>query len=416
MHQTWQLRGQQATGFLLCMAALFFPFSVAIANISLALALISGLISLQLWQGIICLWQQYRSLTLAIFVYLALVFFGVFWSIDKEIGLEIIGHLWLWLLLPLVLMVMDDKWWRNRFLLSLSIALTAHLFFCVLQMFGIADVDTAGSSLYDATGYIGHISFGIVYGVWSGWLIHYGWLQHGWKRFVPWLLACWGLTMVFAAQGRSGYLVATAMLMIVFWKHLISGQSLKRMFAVLAVFAALGIIIIAGPGKERIESTISGLQAAQHGDMEQVEARWLIWLSAIELWKQQPLTGIGTGGYVKTAKQFKTQNPEHPYFKRIYSHIHNTYLQSLVQWGPVGIIVILMLFMLWIREGVRQPWSTDHASCMALLSGLALVIHGMSSLSLEEHFSTIFAIFMLGTGLASNQSHQHRRKTANGLA
>jgi len=34
------------------------------------------------------------------------------------------------------------------------------------------------------------------------------------------------------------------------------------------------------------------------------------------------------------------------------------------------------------------------------LSAIALIIHGLSSVSLEEHFATIFALFTLAIGLS----------------
>jgi len=401
MLNPWKVKIQQSTKILLCLAALFFPFSVAAANTALALALISGLFSSLLWHGVIKLWQAYRPLTFAIIGYLILVLLGVSWSLDKHYGLEVAGHLWLWLLLPLILMALQEKQWRSRFLISLSIGLSLHLLACVFQKLGLVNIIAGGSSTADATGYIGHISFGIVYSVWAGWLLHYGWFKHGWKRVIVWLLSLWSFAMIFSAQGRSGYMAATAVLILVFWKHLISGHDWKRMLFTLSAGALLAIIVILGPGKERIAQTIDGIQAAGQGDLRHVEARWIIWLGAIEIWKEHPVFGVGTGGYPEAAKIIKKQHPQLD-DRNIYGHIHNIYLQSLVRWGPVGMIMICALFWFWLRTGSRQPWS-DHSNALIELSAIALIIHGMSSVSLEEHFATIFAIFSLAVGLSSSR-------------
>ncbi|MES0372299.1 MAG: O-antigen ligase family protein [Mariprofundaceae bacterium] len=398
-------RLQQLTCGLLCIAALTFPFSVAAANTSLTLALLSGLASGLLWQGMVDLWKNHHTLSLAILTYLLLVLLGLSWSLDRSYGLEVVSHLWLWLLLPLVYMASNDQQWRSRFLLFLSTGLSLHLVLCVIQMNGLIEIDAGGSAAHDATGYIGHISFGIIYSIWAGWLLHYGWLEHGWKRMVPWLLSLWAFAMIFAAQGRSGYLVAIAVLLLVFWKHLLSGQSWKRTAITLCMFTILGIVLISGPGKDRVESTLHGVQAAWQGDLKQVEARWIIWLGGIELWKDHPLLGVGTGGYPEAAKNIRTDHPHLDYHGVNYSHLHNIYLQSLVRWGPVGVIVICALLWLWLRAGIQRPWSV-HSNALVSLSAVALIIHGVSSVSLEEHFATILAILALAIGLSDREREE----------
>lgn len=437
------------TGILLCIAAFTFPFSVAATNSALALALIAGVASGQLRQGIIHLWQQQHRLSLAILIYLALVLLGLIWSLDRHYGLEVAGHLWLWLSLPILIAALQNKKWRNHFLIALSSGLVLHLLYCVLQRLDIVPVpESAGSSLIDATGYIGHISFGIVYGVWGGWLLHFGWMHHGRNRLISWLLSFWAFAMIYLAEGRSGYLVAAAVLSIVFWKHLISGRSPKRMFGAIAVFAVLAAIVAFGPGKERIVNTLEGIHAAWNGDLEKVEERWLIWMNSANLWREYPLIGVGTGGYstaskkllenhpelvpnsyrrkqetINSIKAFIEKNEDKPDPKnritnaksilkkwqnyRPWSHSHNIYLQSLVRWGPLGLLAICGLFWFWLRAGKSRPWEI-HTNSLVTLSGFALIIHGLSSVSLEEHFATIFALFALAVGLSHNYEEERK--------
>lgn len=399
--EPWKQNISVATGVLLCLSALCFPFSVAATNSALALALVTGLLSSQLKQGALLLWQQQRTLTLALLVYLALVLAGISWSLDRNYGLEVAGHLWLWLLLPLILAALQERRWQSRFLTSLSVGLSLHLLLCLLQKLAIIEASLAvGSDIYDPTGYIGHISFGIVYGIWGGWLLHIGWLGQGWRRWLPWLLSISAFSMIFMAQGRSGYLVAAAVLLLVFWKHLVSGQSIKRIMTGMLVLIALAVLVVTGPGKERVEKTTATVQAVLQGDMSRVEARWLIWLEAIEVWKQHPLLGVGTGGYFTGVHNLRSQSTTHPHYEKVYSHAHSMYLHALVRWGPLGLGIICALFYFWIRSGMKTDWSTISGESLVILSGTALTIHGLSSVSLEEHFATIMAIFSLGAGLA----------------
>jgi len=399
--QNWTKNLQLTTKLFLCAAAASFPFSVAATNTALALALTTGLVTRDLQQGALMLWRSYKSLAISILSYLGLVLAGLLWSLDHRYGVEVAAHLWLWLLLPLIIQVLSEDKWRGYFLASLSSGLVLHLLYCVLQRFGIVPVpESAGSSLTDATGYIGHISFGIVYGVWGGWLLHFGWQNQEWKRILSWALSLWAFAMIFLAEGRSGYLVAAVILLIVFWKHLISGHGFMRMIGVIAVFAVLAAVVVLGPGKERIGNTVNGIEAAMKGDLSRVEERWIIWLSTTELWKDHPLAGVGTGGYSAGIKEMQQRHPDEPLFKMAYSHSHNIYLQSLVRWGPAGLLVILAMFWNWLRAGISRPWTT-HTNAFVILSGIALMIHGLSSVSLEEHFATIFALFALAVGLSA---------------
>lgn len=215
MHR-WQLKAQFLTKALLCLGALTFPFSVAAANTSLTLALLCGLASGTVWQGLTGLWHAHRPLSLAILVYLLLVLLGLSWSLDRGYGLEVVSHLWLWFLLPLVYAISTEQQWRSRILAFLSIGLSLHLVLCVIQMLGLIDIDTAGSGTHDATGYIGHISFGIVYSIWAGWLLHFGWLEQGWKRALPWLLSFWAFAMFLPPRGEAGIWLPLPYLLLCF--------------------------------------------------------------------------------------------------------------------------------------------------------------------------------------------------------
>ena len=81
-------------------------------------------------------------------------------------------------------------------------------------------------------------------------------------------------------------------------------------------------------------------------------------------------------------------------------HPHNQYLLSMVRWGVVGLLALLALLCFWIRTGTASPWRDRVALPLVTLTGVALLVDGLSTASLEEHFSTIFALILLATGLS----------------
>ena len=429
-----------ATPWLLCAAALAFPFSVAATNVALGLALASGIVSDQFWLGAKILRQQYKWLSLCLVSYLGLFIIGLLWSNDIDWGLHVLGRQWFWLLVPVVVVALIDMEWRHRFLLALSIGLSLHLAYCVLQIAGYVSVTVQGSDASNATGHIGHIGFGFVYGIWGGWLLHWGWENTGLKRQVAWALSLWAWVMIFAAQGRSGYLVAVAMIFVVLWKHLLSGYGWRRTGITFCLTLTIIALAMAGPGKERVQQTWQSFKAFQQGDMEHAEARWSLSFGAIEIWKTSPVLGVGTGGFPKAAEHIRQQMPELNYDnyinvyrgKEIYEknrqqmpesnyddfvkdyqsekfyekvrvevvHPHNAYLFALARWGVSGVVVLVFFLFLWVCTGWRADWTKLQAGPLITLSGVALAVHGLSSSSLEDHFSGILAALLLGIGLA----------------
>jgi len=406
---------QTATCGLLCFAALVFPFSVAATNVALGVALGLGIISGQAWAGARLLWDRFRWLVVSLLVYFSLLVLGLAWSNDIRWGLHILGRQWFWLIVPLLVTALASEVWRNRFLAALSLGLALHLGFCLLQMYGHAPVTVRGSGILDATGHIGHIGFGFVYSIWAGWLLHWGWERSGLIRWLAWALSLWAWVMIFAAQGRSGYLVALAVMAVILWKHLLGGHGWQSASLALVLFLAVIASMIVGPGKERVQSTLHSLQAFHQGHIGDAEARWSLWIGAVEAWKSRPALGVGTGGFPKAAATARQQRPELHYASNpgeVVAHPHNMYLLALARWSVWGVAALCMLLFIWIRIGWRLDWNRLQAGPLITLSGISLVVHGLSAPSLEEHFSGVLAALLLGLGLAelsAGGSNQHFR-------
>jgi len=388
--------------WLIAVGALVFPFSVAGANTLFALTILLSIVSGHMTDGLRLLRQKHLSLLAAICLYLLLMLCGLAWSLDRHYGMEVISHQWIWLLLPVFAAVATEMSHRRRILLFLSIGLTLHLIYCILQGFGLVELSFFGSGKDDPTGYIGHIGFGFVYAIWGGWLLHSGWQKHGWLRWIQWLLAAWALVMVFAAQGRSGYLISLAILLLVFYKHAVSELGLKRSLIGIGLMIIAVITLAAGPGKERVTETVDSIASVMRGDLKHAEARWLIWYGTVMAYREHPVLGVGTGGFPSGYNAVTSNNLRLKSVNQGFNHPHNIYLQALVRWGPFGVIMLIFLLIAWMRHGGRIDWMRSPEGCLVLISGIAVAVHGFSAVSLEEHFPAMIAIMALGIGLGSS--------------
>jgi len=392
--------------WLLCALGVVFPFSVAATSILLGSTLVAGLVSGAWWTGARHLWAEFRPLAMAMLAYWGLMLIGLSWSPDLRWGLHVIGHQWFWFAVPVAVVALGEHRWRQRFLASLSLGLMLHLGFCVLQKFRIVTIrDFGGSNANDATGFIGHIGFGFIYGIWAGWLLHWGWKQDGWRRWGAWLLAAWAWVMIFAAQGRSGYLVALVIMVAVLWRHWV-GAGWRKAVLPLALLVVMVGVLAAGPGKQRLAVTWKDIAAIRHGDVRDSDPRWSMWIAAMDAWKQHPVLGVGTGGFPDAARAAKRAHPDLRFAGtpgEMPVHPHSMYFLSLARWGLLGLGAFLALAVAWIRTGWGFAWERLDSPLMAL-SGMALVLDGLFAPTMEQQGTGVMLVMTLGLALASHGS------------
>jgi len=403
------------TAGLLCVAALLFSFSVAATNVVLALTLILGLLSGLWWQGVRACWKNYKLLTIVICIYLMILMLGLLWSLDFGWGVHVLGRHWFWLLIPVVVAVCADETWRDRFMLSLSTGLGLNLVFCVLQIFGYVEVNTDGSNAMDATGHIGHIGFGFVYGIWAAWLCHRGYYVRSWQRWVCWGLAAWAYVMIFIAQGRAGQLVATVLFVCVLFRMFRSQMSAVRLGILAVVAGVIGLSAVSMFGGDRWQQFMLEMErftVSEHVSAEQMLSsstgqRIYMLKVSLNIWRQHPLLGVGTGGFPTAVKQWQQQHGAQP--SMMFVHPHNQYMLDVVRWGVVGLLCVLALLMVWVRTGWHLDWRESDVAPLIFMTAIALAIDSMFGPALEEHFSGVLAVLLLGVGLSPVKPNKPKR-------
>lgn len=225
------------------------------------------------------------------------------------------------------------------------------------------------------------------------------------KRRIKILLCiCFALSLLalLLSEARSYYLsllcVVPVILLVKNMKYFIAGF----LFFVIAVVL---LFSFSNPVKDRIE-TIWDMEHPSN------KARIYIWKAAIEMFKDNPLTGIGRGNWKKEAidnyyPRFEGEwQPAPP----TYAHAHNSYLMWLAETGIVGLLLFLS-FWISVECAILSQgnWKLDGSFNAALEIGTLGALNNLFVAGLfENNFGTSIVLllisFLVGLSLGRCES------------
>lgn len=176
--------------------------------------------------------------------------------------------------------------------------------------------------------------------------------------FAMGLMLCIG-NMLFLVQGRTGYLVTAALMVLMFYQW--SGWRGLAYAAVMVPavgFVAYGTSEVV---KERVDSTIA--QVGNHfGDTRRrsPDPRLEFYETTIRMIAVRPFFGAGTGSFHREFREFSRQTGA-----RYTADPHSEYLLVASQWGLCGLAVFLtMLGRAWWFTGALDPLERNVAQGM----------------------------------------------------
>lgn len=164
---------------------------------------------------------------------------------------------------------------------------------------------------------------------------------------------------------------------------------------ILGVVVVLTLVMSQFEGEllERLrEEKTSGMAAAmQAADVREDTSkatksfrhRLALWQSAVDVWKQQPLTGVGLDNYRHAALPVINQYVDHLKVTLVESRVHNDYLQLLAETGIIGLAAFtgLLISLGWAFVGAWQA-AQPHTRWL-----LAVLLAGLLSLAVAAVFS-----------------------------
>ncbi len=102
--------------------------------------------------------------------------------------------------------------------------------------------------------------------------------------------------------------------------------------------------------QNRTNIAVDELQAYYNGNKNtSVGRRPHMWEGAIKMFLQNPVIGVGTGGYKIEMRKYR-DDPALPDF----NHPHNSFLYMASSYGVIGLLLLLWLLVGLINKGLRS--------------------------------------------------------------
>ena len=164
----------------------------------------------------------------------------------------------------------------------------------------------------------------------------------------------------------------------------------------------LGMTFLSPVVRQRVSFSIDQLEHHLAGDPDRAwgkeytehQDRFYMWYGAVDIFLENPLFGVGTGGYATVLK--KRGKPEWPFI----AHPHNNFLHMAVSYGVIGLFALCWFF--W--EIIRNAWGERQTPLGYFILSTALVI--LVSGLVDTHILDSGPAFLLAvaTGLQNGLS------------
>lgn len=209
--------------------------------------------------------------------------------------------------------------------------------------------------------------------------------------------------VIYLTPGRSGYL---ALIVLALTTAFAYAYQNKKLLIPLMILTILPILLLSSANvKQRVSQAVNEAEFYKsNAEATAMGIRMVLWNNTIELIRERPLFGYGTGGFQKAYKA-KVENS--PLWKQDITHDpHNQFLKITTEQGFVGLLFFIGMILSFF-------WQKVQFNYRLLGIGILLVWCGNSQFS--SHFSTFsegrFLYLWGGVMLASTNASSKKSTT-----
>jgi O-antigen ligase len=412
---TWQkirVKSDACARAVLVLTAFMTPISTAAMNLGFALLLVFFLLSGNYLERLHIL-RKYPIVWFATGLF-ALICAGALWTAAPldEAGWQISKYSKL-LFVPVILVLAQNITTRNQVVFAVLLSLSITVFLSYVNAVHPLPAWLSRATregVFDGNNYIfkHHIIQNVFLSVGALIAAVYATASRTVKQrfcFAVVAAGCVG-SILFLAQGRTGYLTlfAAAMLLLYVWMM----QFPKiRLWLILGAIALMTAAAASPAIHKRIGETLNSFEAYKAKDVTNAVAHRLVfWKASLDILEQHPWFGVGTGAH----RQEILQRVQNPAFAVVGAYNpHNQFLYFGTQLGALGIAAyVALLVVLWKNTSSLPKQRQTIARGIVLI----LVVYSVfdSPLFITEGHFFIILIGTLWSGReaisASNQPAQ----------
>jgi O-antigen ligase len=164
---------------------------------------------------------------------------------------------------------------------------------------------------------------------------------------------------------------------------------------VVFVSALLMILSLSPTVQHRTNKAVDEIKEYYNGDKNTSVGRRLhMWEGAIKIFLENPVIGVGTGGYANAMKKYR----DDPALPEYFSHPHNSFLYMAVSFGTIGLIIFIWLLVIFFKKGWQARSTIEGFSVLSF--GAVLLIGSMTDTQIMSLATG--NIFALMVGIRSN--------------
>lgn len=294
------------------------------------------------------------------------------------------------LLMPIFREEKTRNYALNAFMAAMVLAVVASY----LKALGILHY----GALYGPVEVRGHISFSFLMGM-TLYLTALKFCEVKQKAYKI-LLAIFGVLILyeilFLGTGRSGYFVLFG-LVILFWVQKMGWRGLIIGGAMVVLLAGMSWFF-SGMFKNKINDFHSDVATYHVNPQTSIGARMAFVSNSWNLIKQHPVFGSGTGS-------FKSQYNNLPNVEKVRTtNPHDEYVHITVQFGALGLLVLLSLFGMQLWYSRLLPWEWK---CIAQAAVVAIMIGCFANSWLLDTIPGHFYAFFMALVFAALPSRKY---------
>jgi O-antigen ligase len=367
--------------YAFCGAAFFVPASISLAMLFVFAATLIWLVSGRIYRDA-GLWPG-NAWILPVLAFAALPWIGLLYTNDLDAGLYYARKTHYWIYAFVVASITSgrnsDKI-MNAFLAGLALTAVVYIF----QSEGFVPIRR-----YRIGGSINPITYSL--------LLVFGLLQMSYlinntkqkrRRLILVLLVVLLFYTVSIVPGRAGYLALLLLSPLFAYKLL--GQRHILKVALIMVLIVVSLFLSPTVRKE-INEGRNDINEYKLGKINSsIGLRFHMWEGAARIFLENPLIGIGTGGYKSEMEKF-----EKPSIKgMVFGHPHNSFLFVASSYGVAGLAVFFWFLSALLKTGWRRRASFAGFSLIAFV--LIVIVGSLTDTQIIESHTAIMLSILTG--------------------